>query len=218
MSQGPSRNLTQRKGIAAILAMLFLVLIATLAVGFAAATTMNAQIAKNERAMNQARAAADGGMQFVRYQLGQMSLAPTVQTSGLMDAVAQALGQQLNGTPNMNGHTVQNTGGIIYLPSASAWMTVDPGPGTRFRAQITQFGQFLVVTTTGSGQATASAKAIQIQYQKAPKAGAILNYGVASKGTISTGGSTLIQGQTDPTKGSVFSADMISSTPVSIGG
>lgn len=199
-----------------MLAMLYLVLMATLAVGFAAATQMSAQISKNERSMNQARGAADGGTQFVRYQLGQMSIPATVPTSGLMAAVAQALGQQLNGTPNMNGHTVQNSNGIIYLPSATDWTNLDSG--TRFRAQITQSGQFLVVTTIGAGATTTTAKAILLQYQKAPKAGAILDYGVATKGTVTTGGSTLIQGETDPTKGSVFSADMSSSTPVSIGG
>jgi hypothetical protein len=61
-------------------------------------------------------------------------------------------------------------------------------------------------------------KAIQLQYQKAANAGAILDYGVASAGTVATAGATYIQGATDPTKGSVLSADLINPVPVSISG
>jgi len=59
---------------------------------------------------------------------------------------------------------------------------------------ITTSGQFLVCTVDGAGPNGTIMKAIQMKYQTAPKAGAILNYGVANKGTITTGGSTVIQG------------------------
>ena len=216
LSGRPTR--TRRRGIASVLSMLYLVLFSTLAVGFAAATAMNGQISKNERLLQQADSAADGGMQFIRYQLGILTIAPTVQTSGLLDAVATGLATQLNGTANMNGHTVQNSGGVVYLPSATDWTSIDPTVGTRFRVKITQSGQFLIVTVDGAGPTTNIVKALQIQYQKAPKAGAILDYGVATEGTLTTAGATTITGQTDPTKGSVLSADMVSSNPINIGG
>lgn len=202
-----------------MMAMLFLVLFSVMAIGFYSATTITAQISRNERALNLAQTAADGGMQFARYQLGQMTISAGVPPSGLMDAVAQALGQQVNGSPNMNGHVVQNSAGTIYLPASNDWIVMDPSLGTKFRATIRQSGQFLVCTITGSAGSTSRlGKAIQLQYQKAPRAGFILDYGVATRGTLSTGGSTIIQGQTDPTKGSVLSTDMVSSTPISIGG
>jgi hypothetical protein len=61
-------------------------------------------------------------------------------------------------------------------------------------------------------------RGIQLHYQKAPKAATILNYGVATKGPLATGGASFINGLTDPTKGSVLSADMSNPTPVVIGG
>ena len=212
------RGPTRPHGIAAILAMLYLVLFATLAIGFYTATTMSGQIARNEKALELSQAAADGGTQFMRYQLGLLTIAPTVPPSGLMDAVAQGLAQQLNGTANMNGHSVQNTNGVIYIPSATDWTTVDSNAGTKFRAMLSQSGQFVVVNVDGAGAGGNAMRAIQIQYQKAPKAGAILDYGVASRGTIATAGATYIQGLTDPTKGSVLSADMLSGTPIAING
>ena len=201
-----------------MLAMLYVVLFSVLAIGFYETTSLSAQISNNDRILSLAQSAADGGMQYVRYQLGQITIDPTVQTTGMLDAVAQQLGVQLNGSGNMNGHAVQNSGGVIYLPSASDWISVDPSAGTRFRAQITQSGQFLVVAVTGAGPGATLGRAIRMNYQKAPKAGMILNYGVATKGTIYTGGATVIEGQTDPTKGSVLSADMLNSTPVTIDG
>lgn len=208
----------RRHGLSSVLAMLYLVLFSTLAVGFAAATAMNAQISRNERYLQQAESAADGGLQFVRYQLGAMTLPTGTQTSQLLSASATCLAGQLNGTSNMNGNTVQVVNNAIYIPSATSWTTIDPTVGTRFRAVITQSGQFLVATVDGAGSNSSIVKAVQLQFQLAPKAGAILDYGVATEGTLTTGGATVIQGLTDPTKGSVLSADMTSPTPVVIDG
>lgn len=220
--QGPNRR-GPRRGLASVLAMLFLVLFATLAVGFAAATSMNAQISRNERALQQAESAADGGMQFMRFQLGAMTLPPaplgSLTDSALLNAVATALGTQLNGSANMNGHVVTIANNAICIPAANDWTALDQNLGTRFRAMIYASGQLLVVTVDGAGPTgTNIMKAIQMQYTEAPKAGQILDYGVATQGTIATTGSTSITGLTDSAKGSVLSADMTSSTPVSIGG
>jgi len=218
-----SRRGLKRRGVSSVLAMLFLVLFSTLAVGFYSATTMSAQVSKNERALNQAEAAADGGMQFIRYHLGQIALPPNTPAP-VLPVVATQLGTQLNGTSNMTGwpsntaHTVQDVGGVVNLPGGSDWTRLDPNTGTMFRATIVESGQFLIVTVEGTNSSGQVKKAIQLEYQQAPKAAAILDYGVASEGTISTAGATIIQGLTDPTKGSVLSADMSNPTPIIIDG
>ena len=215
---GKLRSQQKRKGLSSMLAMLYLVLFSVMGIGFYEACTMSAQIARNERAQALAQSAADGGMQFVRYQLGSITIDPSVTDAVLLDTVATQLAKRLNGTDNMNGHTVQNTGGVIYIPSASDWTTIDSTNGTRFRGQITQSGSFLVVTATGAGPGVISTRNIRLQFQKAPKAATILNYGVATKGPLATGGASYIKGLTDPTKGSILSADMTNPTPISIGG
>ena len=208
----------RRRGLASVLAMLYLILISTLAIGFFVATTLSAQIAKNERGLSRAQAAADGGMQFVRYQLGAVTIAPTVSTDQYLTTVAQQLNTLIGGTANMNGNAVTVTNGAIYIPSQNGWTWVDKSVGTQFRATIVQSGANLVVSCVGSGSGISVGRTIQVQFQKAPKAGAILNYGVASKGSVTTGGASYIQGATDPTKGSVLSADTSNPTPIIIGG
>ena len=196
----------RRHGLASVLAMLYLVLFSTLAIGFYAATAMNVQIAKNEHGLQQGQAAADGGMQFIRYQLGAMKIPPLTPQSGLLNAVATQLGNALNGSANMNGHTVQNTNGTIWIPAANNWITIDNSSGARFRCAITQSGMSLVVTVTGSGQNTTLERAVQLQYQQAQLAGAIFNYGIASQGEISSSAPLTVMGATDATKGSILVA------------
>ena len=186
------------------MAMLFLVLFSTLAVGFYATAVTCAQIAKNERGSQLALAAADGGMQFMRYRLGQMTVPGGTPQSALLTAVATQLALTMNGTSNMNGHSVQVTNGTIYIPSATEWTTVDASTGTQFRATITQSGLNLIVTVTGGVVNSGVTRAIELQYQQAQSAGSIFNYGIASAGEIISSAPLTVKGATDPTKGSVL--------------
>lgn len=184
---------SRHKGLASVLAMLYLVLFATLAVGFTEATCINAQVAKNDRMMQLADIAADGGMKFMRYQLGSTPL-PAGPASGLMASLAAQLGPVLNGTPNMGGYTVQNTGGTIWIPAANQWITLDPTLGTRFRAKITSTGTTLNVTVTGGiVSSTTIEKGIELQYQPSTT-GDIFTYGIASKSPITLGGNATVTG------------------------
>jgi Tfp pilus assembly protein PilX len=213
-----------RRGISSVLAMLFLVLFSTLAVGFLTSSTMSSQIGRNEQSLALAQAGAEAGMQYMRYQFDQMTIPPN--PPNLLNAVATALGSPapvglgMNGTAVMNGNNVTVTNGAIYIPSATDWSNVDTRTGinTKFRAMIFTSGQFVICTVDGGAASSTIKKAIQLKYQTAPKAGAILDYGVAAAGTVATAGSTYVEGATDPTKGSVLSADMLNSIPVTING
>ena len=196
----------RHKGVSAALAMLYLMLFSTLAIGFVAGTTMSSQVSRNERFLNKAQAAADGGMQFIRYSMGAMTIDPTVANPQLSD-VATALDNELKGSANMNGGRVvvspANTlpgypQPTIFIPSPTAWISTDNTGASQFRAAIWQTGTGmrvkLVGAATNGGGSVVVQKAIQMDYFKAPKAGAILDYGIASKGTVATSGSSWIQG------------------------
>src|SRR6185436_5527840 len=66
-----------RRGIVAVLAMIFLALFATLALGFYAATTANAVVAQNEKNGTISLTAAESGMDFLRYQLSLIKVPAT---------------------------------------------------------------------------------------------------------------------------------------------
>lgn len=202
----PIQRMPRRHGIVSVIAMMYLMLFTVLAVGFYAASTMSVQISKNDRAVEQAQLASESGLQFVRYQLGNIVLDPSVTNDQLLSAVATALGSQLNGTRNMNGNTVSVSNGSIYLPSQTGYMSLDPNSGTQFRIQLWSNGPYVWAKVTGTGSNSSIARAVEIEFQKASHASSIFNYGVASKSAISMAGNVKIVGQTDPTKGSVLSA------------
>ncbi|HEY2588585.1 MAG TPA: pilus assembly PilX N-terminal domain-containing protein, partial [Tepidisphaeraceae bacterium] len=171
-SRGRSRAvvcISRQRGIASVLAMLYLVLFSTLAIGFYVGAGIQGQVARNDRMMQQAQIAADSGMSWIRCLLGNAPI-PAGPASGVMDALVAQLGPMLNGTPNMSGNTVKNTGGTIWVPAANQWVTIDPAAGTAFRAKITSSGINLIVIVTGRGNSTGGSaleKAIELQYQPA---------------------------------------------------
>lgn len=219
MNQITSTSRRRRRGIASVLAMLFLILFSVLAIGFYASSTLSAQVSRNEKVAAEAQLAAESGLQFMRYQLGCVDIATNTANSSLLPAVSTELGRLLNGTSNMGGNTVQITSGTtIYIPSSTAWMNLDSAGKSRFRATVAQSGSFLILTILGQGSDTSITRTLQIKFQKAPRASAIFDYGVASKGKIVTTAASRIQGQTDPARGSVLSTNTADPTPVSIGG
>jgi len=73
----------RRRGMSSIMAMMFLVLFGTLAVGFYGATTMSVQVAKNDRDAAVAQITAESGMKFVRRPLAQISVPPTTASNNV---------------------------------------------------------------------------------------------------------------------------------------
>src|SRR5437667_9854570 len=105
----PSPSRHTRKGVASVLAMLYLVIFSTLAVGFYTAVTTSVQLAHNdERSMN-ALVSAEAGMQFMRYQLNLAHIPGSTPNNKVLEELfkalnaAKALQPQ---SPNMNGHFI----------------------------------------------------------------------------------------------------------------
>ena len=65
---------SRRRGLTSLLAMLFLIVFAALSVGFYAQTNMSVQVSNNERRSKEALAAAEAGLQFIRYQLSRVTI------------------------------------------------------------------------------------------------------------------------------------------------
>src|SRR5439155_12744153 len=92
----PARRNAARRGFASALAMLFLMLFAVMAIGFYAATTMSAQIAANERRGAASQMATESGMNFLRYELGQVRIAGMTDDAQVLQQVYSQLKARLN--------------------------------------------------------------------------------------------------------------------------
>src|SRR5690348_16496516 len=196
-----------RRGFASLMAMLYLVLFATLAIGFYVATTLAVQVARNERSSTVAQFAADSGLQFMRYQLGAMTIPPGTTSAQLLTTTYGLLSASLNGSPNMGTDVVTLSNNKIYVPgNTSHFVRLDNRTGAQFQAVLEQVGDKIQCTVVGaSNDSTSLQRGIQLTFKNAPKASAIFNYGIATKGKIVTGGASHIVGDPDPAMGSVLS-------------
>src|SRR5678815_96058 len=92
----PTRQNYTRRGIASMLAMLFLVLFATLAVGFYASTDMSSQVASNEEHVARAFVASESGLEFIKYQLANVNIPPNTAPDVVIDELYADLQTQLD--------------------------------------------------------------------------------------------------------------------------
>ena len=134
------RTIPQRRGSTALLAMLFLTLMAVLAVGFYATVTTATQVSYNEQRTNRALLASDSGMQFMKYQLATLGMPAGTTMDQLFSKVYQRLGVKLNNYPNMPAGAstidLDGTGTLIRIPGgANNWIALDT-KGSAFRAEI----------------------------------------------------------------------------------
>src|SRR6266581_3369645 len=65
---------SSRSGMTALIAMLYLALIASLAVGFYASTNSAAMVSENEKRTNMALTACESGMDFMRFHMYNVTI------------------------------------------------------------------------------------------------------------------------------------------------
>ena len=109
-------NALRRRGIASLLAMLYLIIFSALALGFYAAVTMATQLAHNdEKAMN-AQVAAESGLKFVRYQLSRVRVPGNTPPNEMMQEVLKDLLAQQGASDNLAGRGIGLGGQHDLLP------------------------------------------------------------------------------------------------------
>jgi hypothetical protein len=207
--------------------MLFMTLMAVLAVGFYATVTTATQVSYNELRTSRALLASDSGMQFMKYQLATLGMPAGTTMDQLFGKVYDRLGTKLNNYPNMPAGAstidLDPSGTLIRIPAGGdKWIALDSN-GSAFRAEISklQSGEKIEVRVYGRYGASAETgtKGIKLQYANFPNPAAIFNYGVASNSPISMNGNVTIQGTPgNEQMGSVLSAHTATNTPLTMSG
>ena len=205
----------------ALIAMLYLTLIASLAVGFYASSNTGVMVSENEKRTSLALMSCESGLDFMNYHLAQLAIPHGGTAQQRMTALYNQLKSQIENTGNMGSKTMSITGTSIAIPSQpDQYIKLDPNGG-EFRVNIENLSigedGKIEVKITGRHGSYIAKRAVRLDFVLAENPSQIFNYGVASKGTISTLGSSTIKGETDPTKGSILTTSS-SPNPVSING
>ena len=186
--------------------MLFLILFATLAIGFYSTVTTSQQVADSELRIVQALAAAESGLELVRYNLALVRVDGEATGQTMIDGLYADLQTIMNGSANMAGQTVGKSGTSIVIPSGSGYIPL--GNNASFRATIYPSGSSdrdVVVDVTGTyGGGSEIKRTIRMVYAQTNHMSPAFTYGLASRGkiTVSKGG---ITAPSDPTLADIIS-------------
>ncbi|HEV8605172.1 MAG TPA: hypothetical protein VGQ99_07385 [Tepidisphaeraceae bacterium] len=185
-----SPRAARHRGVTTILAMMYIVLFALLAVGFYAATNTGMLVSQNEQRRYKSLGAAESGMDFMRYQLFQTSIPPTTPEASVLTEVHKDLAAQMNGTANLGAKTVGIDAGAteINVPSGKEQYIKLASDGSKFRAVITRSGRRITVKVIGAyadnATGTADRAAVQLSYDTSERPTNFLDFGLATKGTF----------------------------------
>ena len=193
------------RGVASILALLLLTIFASLGVAFFNSTSMNLVQSSNLEAITKARLAAESGLSFFLRELSHCGVSGSLRGQALLDSLADRLGADLNGTPNLGGGVIAYNGSVITIP------TIGFGGSESFSGQVTLVAaDTLRLTVTGQYAAGAGATAKTVRRQVAidlhPTWDQALAFGICSRGPVEMGMNTDLSGVAQPSDGSIYSA------------
>jgi len=172
-------NKKNRRGVAFILAMIFMALLASLSVGIATMSSANAQLALNHKEGNRAMNNAMSGVQIVRYVLEGMSEPNSFSLESGMRS--QLIWKGLTGV------TASYTEDTISLAS----MPVDSESGS-FSSTITLLQNSWQADITGiSGEIS---RTIRVNFNLIERGNPAFDFGIATKGPLLMTGQTEITG------------------------
>jgi hypothetical protein len=205
-----------RRGIASVLAMLYLVIFGAMAVGFYATVNIAAQVAQNERRAASAQLATESGLAFTRHLLSRLDVPQNLSPDGQFNETYLQLAAKLNGSGNLGGGLVAYGPTALAFPDAGL-VKLDPAGERGFRVNLSRAGDRLVARVTGRDESGRFARAVEVTYEKKARWTNVFDFGIASRGAVSTAGAATIKGLTDPARGSILSTSS-ASTAISING
>ena len=178
----------RRRGITSAIAMIFMVLIGAMAVGFYAMVTTSTAVSHNDQRGAQALIAAESGIQFMRLQLARVKIPPTASsTNDMMFELHKDLKAALETTGNLGAHTVSLVNNVITIP-AEAGKTIETDSGTRsgFRVLIEAKTGGIVCRCTGySGVGRYRRdKSVALDFIRQELPSSLLDNAIAAKGTV----------------------------------
>src|SRR5258705_10042973 len=97
---------SKRHGMTAVLAMLYLTLMASLALGFYSATNTAVQVSHNAQKVERARLAAESGLEFANYHMSRVQMPAGTKPDKLFLTLGARLGARLNGSGNLNNGSI----------------------------------------------------------------------------------------------------------------
>ena len=201
----------KRKGAILIVAMIFVLIFAALAVSMAGMSGTNVQIASNQHKVDCALGSASSGLEVQRHWLSLVKMPSTTPESKYLSTVITTMQSELsaNGISNI---ILKHTGDILPV-------TLDSTAGQIFSGQLDidpAYPNILQVIPTG-GDAHIT-RTIKAEFNIEPYEHPIFNYGLATKGPLSYTGNPTTSVASEAWEADIYIESSNSSTALSVAG
>src|SRR5205085_5716077 len=142
----------------------------------------------NEQRRYKSLGAAESGMDFMRYQLFQVSIPPSTLDNNVLTEIYNDLAVQLNNTPNLKNMTIGIDGkGQIQVPSSTDQYIKLASDGSKFRAVISRIGGTRLINVkvigaySDSTMAASDRAAVQLTYDPSERPTQFFDTGMAAR-------------------------------------
>jgi len=185
----------KQKGIALVVAMLFVMVFSALSVAMFSMSSGNSLVASNLHKVNAARSSAESGLEVVRYYLAQAEIPGTTAQSQWFDVLRTQLlsGGILPSGMYADPVTDDETGEItaIAIGSASS-VTLDSDKS--FTAEISKDTDGINIRVAGTAHGIERKIQGSFIYGEKPEPYSVFDFGVATKGPLELSGNILLDG------------------------
>ena len=189
-----------RKGAALLIAMIFMVVFATIAVGMMTMSTANAQVAFNQHEGNGALICAESGADVLRHWMGEVTIDSMVAEDARFGFMALGLQANLS-LNNISNISMVYDGDSIVIDSVA----LDDSGERSFSAVLkpdatdSKFVHMKITGVNGSIERTLS-----LRYSFGTRYDSIFDYGVATKGPLHLSGNIDLTGYKLAVEASVY--------------
>ncbi len=194
---------SSRAGFISAIALLMLFIFVTLSLSIAATTDLELQKANNTKLILDAQLTTESGLEYSTHLLKSLEFSGGASISNVVDSLAAALSDELDGQALLQGELVAYDGNTISIPSISL------GEGKSFRIELAAASatelQLRVFGQSSTPHGTVG-RSISLNAELGAS-GNVDEYGVYSKGPVTIGQNFELWGANFPEEGSVLSTD-----------
>jgi hypothetical protein len=184
-----AKNKSKQKGVALIVAMLFVMVFSALSVAMFSMSSGNSLVASNLHKANAARSSAESGLEIIRYYLAQVEIDGDVsEDQWFPRATNKILG--LSGV-----NFVEQNADLVTLGSDDSPITLNTDGSQSFYARVERDGnKRMRILVTGNASGITRKLQTGFLFDDYPIPASAFDFGVATKGPLELSGNILLDG------------------------
>jgi len=195
-----------RRGMALVVALIFLAIFACLAVAIVGSADSNITIARNRIESQQASALAHAGLQLIQQNLGGISVPATHNAADVHAAIVSRLQSNFAGSSMLDADSIIGGDSGVTLPTATVSRT--DGRSGQIDLHVASSGGALddtTITIQSTGRFGRAARTATYNMSVQRGRSVLFDYGIASRSPIQMTGNAKITGANDAKEGSILS-------------